>query len=77
MVSHEKLGEFMKKLLIGLLLLFCSYTVFGQDYFPQNGSVKEENTNYMAFTNATLFITPTKVVKKGTLLIQNGKVEQG
>ena len=64
----------MKKLLIGLLLLFCSYTVFGQDYFPQNGSVKEENTNYMAFTNATLFITPTKVVKKGTLLIQNGKV---
>tara|TARA_A100000171_G_scaffold47238_1_gene52981 strand:+ start:11767 stop:14679 length:2913 start_codon:yes stop_codon:yes gene_type:complete len=45
-----------------------------QDYFPENGGLKEENTNYTAFTNATLYITPSKVVKNGTLLIQNGKV---
>ncbi len=57
------------------MLCICSITVISaQDYFPENGGLKEQNTNYTAFTNATLYITPNKVVKNGTLLIQNGKV---
>ncbi len=48
--------------------------VRGQDYFPKNDGVKENNTNYTAFTNATLYITPTQVVKNGTLIIRDGKV---
>lgn len=64
----------MKKQLLWMLCL-CSITlVSAQDYFPENGGLKEKNTNYTAFTNATLYITPTNVVKNGTLLIQNGKV---
>jgi len=45
-----------------------------QEYFPENDGVKESNNNFTAFTNATIYVTPTQVVKKGTLLIQNGKV---
>ena len=45
-----------------------------QDYFPKNDGVKEENNNYTAFTNATLYVTPSQVIKNGTLLIQNGRV---
>ncbi|PKA83784.1 imidazolonepropionase-like amidohydrolase [Ulvibacter sp. MAR_2010_11] len=64
----------MKKTTSILLLLFCVQFVMAQDYFPKNDGVKEENNNYTAFTNATLYITPTQMVKNGTLLIQNGKV---
>ena len=45
-----------------------------QEYFPENDGVKESNNNFTAFTNATIYVTPTQVVKKGTLLIQNGRV---
>ncbi|MCH2488665.1 MAG: amidohydrolase family protein [Flavobacteriales bacterium] len=64
----------MKKYTFLLLLIFSTTLVFGQDYFPKNDGLKEKNNNYTAFTNATLYITPTEVVKNGTLLIQNGKV---
>ncbi|MEZ4817059.1 MAG: amidohydrolase family protein [Flavobacteriaceae bacterium] len=64
----------MKKIcLLSLLLLFCGMAN-AQDYFPKNDGVKEENNNYVAFTNATLYVTPTQLIKNGTLLIQNGKV---
>lgn len=56
-----------------LCMLFTGFTE-AQEYFPNNSSVKETNNNYTAFTNATLHVTPTKVIQKGTLLIQNGKV---
>ena len=64
----------MKKTIFFLLCLGMVGLANGQDYFPKNDGVKEENNNYTAFTNATIHITPTNVVKKGTLLIQNGKV---
>jgi imidazolonepropionase-like amidohydrolase len=60
-----------------ILLLLC-LCIFGigtaQDYFPKNDGVKEENNNYTAFTNATIYVTPSQVITGGTLLIQNGKV---
>ncbi len=57
-----------------LLCLFVVGLSNAQDYFPKNDGVKEDNNNYTAFTNATLHVTPSKEVKKGTLLVQNGKV---
>ena len=43
--------------------------------FLRMNRLKEENTNFTVFTNATLFITPNQAVtKSGTSLIQNGKV---
>lgn len=64
----------MKNSLLWILCLFSISIMSAQDYFPENGGLKEQNNNYTAFTNATLYVTPTKVVKNGTLLIQNGKV---
>jgi len=64
----------MKKYTL-LLLCLCLFASAGaQDYFPKNDGVKEENNNYTAFTNATLYVTPSQVIEGGTLLIQNGKV---
>lgn len=64
----------MKKLFFALCLLWCSTTLFSQEYFPENAGVKASNNNYTAFTNAKIYVTPTQVIEKGTLLIQNGKI---
>ena len=45
-----------------------------QEYFPNNESVQNKNNNYTVFTNAKIYVTPTQIVEKGSLLIQNGKV---
>ncbi len=66
----------MKIKLLGLALLWCASTLVAQDYFPENDGVKSKNNNYTAFTNAKIFVTPTQIIEKGTLLIQNGKVKQ-
>ena len=64
----------MKKLLL-LLLFLVSFTVSqAQDYFPTDAGVKIANNTLIAFKNAKIYITPEKVIKKGTLLIENGKV---
>ncbi|WP_341220610.1 amidohydrolase family protein [Polaribacter atrinae] len=63
----------MRKLLL-FFSLFVAYSMQSQEYFPTDSGVKTtENTSY-AFTNATIYVTHNKVVKKGTLLIKDGKV---
>jgi len=57
-----------------LCSLFCFTSLLAQEYFPKNDGVKSDNTNYTAFTNAKIFVTPTQIIKKGTLLIKDGKV---
>ena len=64
----------MKKIFFSLCLFWCSALLFSQDYFPESEGVKANNNNFTAFTNAKIFVTPTEVIQKGTLLIQNGKV---
>jgi len=64
----------MKKFLLFLVFLSFFCTAGAQDYFPKNDGVKEENNNPTAFTNATVYVTPTQVITDGTLLIHNGKV---
>ena len=65
------------KLLLGfafVLLFFSSNFLSAQEYFPKNDGVKTENNNYTAFTNAKIYVSPTRIIDKGTLLIRNGKV---
>tara|TARA_R100000306_G_scaffold12608_1_gene15164 strand:+ start:1293 stop:4256 length:2964 start_codon:yes stop_codon:yes gene_type:complete len=64
----------MRKITFLLICCFFSSFIFAQEYFPKNDGVKEQNNNYTAFTNATLFVTPTEKIKNGILLIQDGKV---
>lgn len=52
----------------------CSFSLFAQDYFPSNTGVKATNSNYTAFTNATIHVSPTEVLNNATLLIKEGKV---
>ncbi|TDQ25469.1 amidohydrolase family protein [Tenacibaculum caenipelagi] len=63
----------MKQILILLLSLSISSS-FAQEYFPTNTGVKSSKNKVYAFTNATIYVTPKQVVKKGTLLIKDGKV---
>ena len=63
----------MKRLFF--LLFFLSLTVTqAQDYFPTDSGVKTAENATFAFTNATIYVTPTEIIKKGTLLIKDGKV---
>ena len=63
----------MKKLLVLLFFLFL-HTMYAQDYFPTDAGVKTTDNTLVAFTNATIYVTPEKILKKGTLLIENGKI---
>ena len=60
------------------LLLLCSILMVmssnAQDYFPTNTGVKTTKNTVVALQNATIYVTPQKVIKKGTLLIKDGKV---
>ena len=64
----------MKKTIYLLFLLVFIPKINAQEYFPNNESIQNKNNNYTAFTNAKIFVTPTQIIEKGTLLIQNGKV---
>tara|TARA_R110002074_G_scaffold187521_3_gene353257 strand:- start:3589 stop:6519 length:2931 start_codon:yes stop_codon:yes gene_type:complete len=45
-----------------------------QDYFPTNTGVKTTKNTTVAFTNAKIYVTPTNIIKKGTLLVKDGKI---
>ncbi len=64
----------MKWKFLLLAFLGLGYGTYAQKYFPQNDGVKASNNNYTAFTNARIYVSPTEVVDKGTLLIRDGKV---
>jgi imidazolonepropionase-like amidohydrolase len=64
----------MMKFFLKLLMLMCSVSLFSQDYFPSNSGVIAKNSNYTAFINATIHVSPTEIIYDGTLLIRKGKV---
>ena len=64
----------MKKTLLLFFFGLLIPKISAQDYFPNNESIHNKNYNYTAFTNAKIYVTPTQIIEKGTLLIQNGKV---
>ncbi len=63
----------MKKLFI-TIILFSVFSVNAQEYFPVNTSVKTSKNTMVAFKNATIHVNSKNVIKKGTLLIKDGKV---
>lgn len=58
-------------LFIGFLLLWCAGKT--QVTYPVNG-VHDERMVYHAFTNATIYATPSRKLDSATLLIRDGKV---
>lgn len=64
----------MTKPYVTILTYMCCISLYAQDYFPKNDGVVSKNTNYTAITNAKIYVTPTQVIEKGTLLIKDGKV---
>lgn len=64
----------MNRIFILLFLGIFIPRINSQEYFPNNESVQNKNNNYTVFTNAKIYVTPTQIVEKGSLLIQNGKV---
>ena len=63
----------MRKTVLSLILL-CSISIYSQEYFPENSGVKTTNTNYLAFKDAKIIVSPTETINNGTLLIKNGKI---
>ncbi len=57
-----------------ILTFLCCFSFYAQEYFPKNDGVVATNTNYTAFTNAKIYVTPTQIIENGTLLIKDGKV---
>lgn len=45
-----------------------------QEYFPADYGVKTTDNVTYAFTNATIYVTPTNIIKKGDILVKNGKI---
>ncbi|MEQ6124085.1 amidohydrolase family protein [Pseudotenacibaculum sp. MALMAid0570] len=63
----------MRKLLLVLMVLSAPL-LHAQEYFPTNTGVKTTKNTTVAFTNAKIYVTPSQVIKKGTLLVKDGKV---
>ncbi|WP_410477241.1 amidohydrolase family protein [Polaribacter sp. Hel1_85] len=63
----------MRKLLL-FFSLFVAFSLHSQEYFPTNTGVKTSTNKIVAFKNATIYVTPQKVIKKGTLLVKDGKI---
>ena len=64
----------MNKILLLLIFVIFIPKINAQEYFPNNEGVQNKNNNYVVFTNAKIFVTPTQIIEKGSLLIQNGRV---
>lgn len=63
----------MRKLLLVLMVLSVSL-LHAQEYFPINTGVKTTKNTTVAFKNAKIYVSPTQIIKKGTLLVKDGKV---
>lgn len=63
----------MKKYLL-ILLCICFLNLQAQEYFPTNTGVKTSKNTMIAFQNATIWVTPKEKIKKGTLLVKDGKI---
>lgn len=60
----------MRKIL-SLYIILYSFSFFAQKDFPVNG-VRNENTNFRAFVNATIHVNSTTLIENGTLIEQEG-----
>lgn len=68
---------FIMRLFFMLTLLLLGSQAFCQNpiTFPENG-VYDEREGHYAFTNATIYVTPSQKLEKATLVIKKGKIIQ-
>ena len=60
---------------LSLLLVFLiSFFGNAQEYFTKNDGVKQSFKNYVAITNATIYVSATQKIEKATLLIKENKI---
>ena len=65
----------MKKIKLSLCLFLMMSLSFAQEYIPKTDGVKTPESTLIAFTNATIYVSPTEVISNGTLLIENNTVK--
>ena len=57
------------------ILLFCITSIsFSQEYYPKTNGVKTPEKSSTVFINATIYVSPTEIIKNGTLIIENNKI---
>ena len=57
------------------ILLFCITSIsFSQEYYPKTNGVKTPEKSSTVFLNATIYVSPTEIIKNGTLIIENNKI---
>ena len=56
------------------MTFLCAINLYAQDYFPKNDGVVTKNNNYIALTNAKIYVTATEIINNGTLLIKDDKI---
>ena len=60
---------------LSLLLIFLiSFSGNAQEYFPKNDGVKQSFKNYVAITNANIYVAANQKIEKATLLIKENKI---
>ena len=65
----------MRKILLLLIWsVFIIPKINAQEYFPNNESTKNKSSVFIALSNAKIYVSPTQIIEKGTMLIKDGKV---
>lgn len=63
----------MKLFKIITFLLITQWSI-SQEYFPNNESIKQTYKNYVAITNATIYISSTQKIDNASILIKEDKI---
>lgn len=65
----------MRKILLLLIWsVFVIPKINAQEYFPNNESTKNKSSVFIALLNAKIYVSPTQIIEKGTMLIKDGKI---
>ena len=64
----------MQKIIRALVFLL-TFSAVAQEYHPKNSGVKTPNSNTVAITNATIYVNPTTILKKASILIEDDKIK--
>jgi imidazolonepropionase-like amidohydrolase len=65
----------MKKIKLSLCLFLTMSLSFAQEYIPKTDGVKTPESTTIAFTNATIYVSPTEIISNGTLLVENNTIK--
>ena len=64
----------MNKPYLFAFLFFIFMNSNAQEYFPNNEGVPNKNKNFVVFTNARIYVTPTQILENASIIIQNEKI---